>query len=221
MQRTTPTLYVIALVTAAIATGCGSANQEAQERERFAGRSYELPVQESELPSFDLTALPEDDTSLSLADCAPGDTRCAENKALIDMLKLTRTKLAEYVATGHNVFAAGIALTRRTGSQRYRCVYVEIQERSQGKKIRLESLTPAGQPSECSVPYGTGITSATIGAIVKIGGNNWAAGVGVGAVYYDGAVAAGCAVGAVGYASEVYGSYGTVGAFCTEILALQ
>jgi hypothetical protein len=220
MQRVTTLSLSALLVFAGFATACSTGDQEGQQRQRTPGKSYQLPVEESALPTIELNETSLDDEGLQLADCAPTDDRCNENVALWDMLKLTKTKLQEYIATGHNVFAAGIAITRRTGTTRTRCVYVEIQERSGGKKIRVESLVPATQAPECKVGYGTGLSTATLGAAMKVGGNNYAAGVGIGAVYYDGSVAAGCAVGAVGYATQSYGTYGTVGGFCTEILAV-
>lgn len=210
----------ISLIAALIAPAAACSNdQEGTERTKISGGYVEFSEPAAaELPLIELHEIEEE--GFSLASCSSTDKNCkqAENQKLWDTLMLAGKKIQEGVYSGNNVYAAGVEWSNRNGKTVSRCIKVQIQQRNGGKVVVKDTLVPAGQAEECKVDSVNGLSGATLAIFAKIAGNNYAAGIGIGAVLYQQPYLVGCAAGAVGYVSETFqSSYGTAGAFCTQI----
>lgn len=211
-------LKYLALATLFVAYGCSTGGEQTSRTKVSGGIEYSAPTDESKLPTIELYDVEEQ--SFSLASCASGDRNCisAENQKLWELLMTAGQKIKDGVYSGNNVYAAGIGWSNRNGKTVTRCVKVQIQQRKGGSIIVKDTLVPTGQAEECRTDSLDGLSTATLAVFAKVYGNNYAAGIGVGAVLYQNPYIVGCAAGAVGYASETYQtSYGTAGAFCTQI----
>ena len=208
---------LVSFINVAFLSAC-STNEATTERTKVAGGiEYSIPANEAELPQIDL--LPIED-GLSLASCATKDRNCikAEDLKLWETLKKAGDKIREGVYTDPNVFAAGVAWGNFNFKTVTRCVKVQVQHRKNGKLIVDETFVPEGQGEECKVESIKGLTFATMAIFARVYGNNYGAGIGVGAVLYTEPYIVGCAAGVLGYASQTLGTAaGTAGAFCTQI----
>ena len=195
------------IIAALLVTNCGSGSATT-ERSSTSGAEYSIPVPESELPKLNLTKWNIESEGFELKD---------EDKSLRALMTEASKKIEAGLVSGNNLFVAAASYSIRNPNGMERCIKVQIQQRKAGKIIVKDEIVPEGQAPECKVSSNKGLSTATLGLLVKVG-NNYAGGIGVGAVYFDGKQVIGCAAGAVGYITESGSADGVAGAFCTQLV---
>jgi hypothetical protein len=200
--------YANILIAAIALSACGQPEATNTERSEVGGNEYTLPVPESELPEIQLEQWDINEPELNLA---------SSKDDIKQMMKDAAKKIEEGYYSGNNLFVAAGAFSVSTQNGKEQCIKIQVQQRKSGKLIVKDEFVPAGQAEECTITGRQGLGLATLGLLVKVG-NNYAGGIGVGALYFDGTYAVGCAAGAVGYILETGAAWGTAGGFCTKLV---
>lgn len=199
-------IFAASLLAGLLLAACGQ-QQEKTEREQVGGVQFNEPSAEG-LPEIQLTSWESESFSLA-KDPNP------KRQEMIDLLTKAKEKIDAGLVSGNNLIVTGVQYGL-VNSKTQTCTKIQIQQRLNGKVIVQDELVPASQPAGCSVPPGKGLNFATMAILLKLY-NNWAGGIGVGAVAYIEPYIAGCAAGAVGYVLQTGEANGTAGAFCTQI----
>lgn len=201
-------IFSATILAGLMLAACGQ-QQEKTEREKIGGTAVQFDEPSTEgLPEIQLTEW--NDESFSLAkDPNP------KHQEMLDLLKKAKEKIDAGLVSGNNLIITGVQYGL-VNSKTETCTKIQIQQRLNGKVIVQDELVPASQPAGCSVAPGKGLNFATMAILLKVY-NNWAGGIGVGAVAYIEPYIAGCAAGAVGYILQTGQANGTAGAFCTQI----
>jgi hypothetical protein len=217
MNKTVASYGLVAL--ALIASACGP-QQQAQERQRtFPAEEAAKGTPILETESYDSV---ESFTLAQTTKAAKAPAANPQAAALADLYKRAYERIAVAYSTKQNVVVVSIAYSVTDMAGTTGCAYVQIQQSNFGEPVVLETLTPTGQSATCVPTAKKGLGLGTVGLLIKLAGNNYAGGIGVGAIYYDGTSLAGCAAGAVGYASQTYNAAnGTYGAWCSEIVSVS
>ncbi len=195
------------LMSGLLLAACGE--QQKTEREEVGGTAVQFSEPSpAGLPEIKLTSWDSESFALT-ADPNP------KHQELIDLLKKAKEKIDAGLVSGNNLIVTGVSYGV-ANSKTESCTKIQIQQRSNGKVVVKDELVPASQPPSCSVAPAKGLNFATMAILLKLY-NNWAGGIGVGAVAYVEPYIAGCAAGAVGYVLQTGEANGTAGAFCTKI----
>lgn len=234
-MQTVKFLGSILLALSAVATGCGQSTEQSDQRsehpaEEAAAGTPKLETNTYEsIASFALAnkkrgtkASPSASKSPSVTNAEnPPTTVDGPKDPIMELYERAFKKISEAYATTKDVVVVSVAYSVMDQTGIENCAYVQIQQSKFGEPTVLETLVPAGQAPQCVPSRKKGLGLGTIGFLVKLAGNNFAGGLGIGAVYFDGTNLAGCAAGAVGYASELYNAAdGTYGAWCSEVISV-
>lgn len=218
MNRSLSSFASLAIFLAANLVACNQETSSTDRRSMTPAEEMAVGTPKLEIGAYESTEAfsskkSEDEASL------PEGSKESNNQVVISLYDRAAELIKTAYAGSNNVYIASVAYSIRDGHSKTQCVYVQIQERSRGKRIAHETLTPEGQPEKCVPAQRKGLGLGSIGFLAKVAGNNYVGGLGVGAVYFDGTNLAGCAAGAAGYVSETYNATdGTYGAWCSEIV---
>lgn len=224
---------VIVIASGAIVSCAKPSVQSGSDRERnpaLDGASEVPALQVAEMSDGDSLESSSDVSSSGTKDVAEqpasqeADVQVRQKDALRDLMLEANKKVKEAYASENNIMVSGVAFGLKGENSKQSCIFVQIRQgKGRGTMVK-ETLTPAGQPEVCKPSHGqkARLGLGSMSFIARKGfttKNNYVGGIGAASIGFDGVNLAGCAAGAVGYASEDFNAAdGTAGAFCSQVV---